>query len=128
MQRRYQSLLHSLLIKYDCTQSDMLEKLKLIELQQQDMLPKKRGHILLDQMSALLSPYRAKLESKIQDYFQPLSKLDIQAKPDKDLDNSKIQFTFSVESKEELDLKIYAIKNMNFSEYKKIIFGDNDVF
>lgn len=128
MQRRYQSLLHSLLIKYACTENDIFEKLKLKELQQKDILPKKKGHILLDQMSALLSPYRAKLESKIQDYFQPLSKLDIQAKPDKDLDNSKVQFSFSAESKEELDLKIYSIKNMDFSEYKKIIFGDNDVF
>lgn len=128
MQRKYTSLLNSLLIKYDCSFLQLSEKLEITQLQKLDIFPKKKGHILLERMTHLLSPYRSKLETKIQNHFEPLSQNNITVKPDKDLDSAKIQISFTADSKEELDSKLQSLKKLDFNDYKKIIFGENDVF
>ncbi|EQC49250.1 hypothetical protein M899_0689 [Bacteriovorax sp. BSW11_IV] len=128
MQRKYNSTLHSLELKYNFTEQDVFNEIKVNEILEENWAPKRKALAILEKMNALLSPYKIKLEEKTKIFLSPLSKYDIVARPDKDFDNVKLQFTFTATSSEELELKLHALKKIDYNQYKSIIFGEDDVF
>ncbi len=117
LKNQREKLLHSLIIKFGSLKV-VLEKLDLSKIRAEEVTPKKKAALLIEQMKSLLNPIQRKLQSSLLDLSSDLIGAGAQVKFSSDYERPHFHLSAHIEKQEDL---VSLIKAMEEFEYPKLV-------
>jgi adenosylhomocysteine nucleosidase len=123
-QHRYQSLLNKLSIKEDLVLEETKKILPLARLLDEKNLPKERARLLIEWLENRIDPVKKILLKRKDAWVKTFEDQGLRVQTDPHWENPAVTISFEVTTDQELEAKIYALKNVSIAPFNKLMNGD----
>jgi nucleoside phosphorylase len=96
-------------------------------LKQEELLPKERTRLLLQNLTERLNPMAKKIRENIEDKLEPLKEARIHASYDNDFEEEWVNLSMRIQSSRDLERVKNALKIFSYEDFKKVLNGQFDV-
>lgn len=96
-------------------------------LKQEELLPKERTRLLLQNLTERLNPMAKKIRESIEEKLEPLKDARIHAAYDNDFEEEWLNLSMRIQSSRDLERVKNALKIFSYEDFKKVLDGHFDV-
>lgn len=122
--RQFQNFLHGLMLKWQLSEQQVLERLSLEEIIQAEPIPKKRTARLLSVMQSLLNPFQAELQRQLEVLCRPLTAAGCQVTFARDYESDEIQIHAKIGHPRHLHQLKAALEQFDYAAVVRVLNGE----
>lgn len=124
---QFNKLVNALMIKWECSDSEVLEKVNAKEIFNQDIRPKEKTILLLKELEDNLTPIKKVIEQKLNSSVSTLIECGAHISFDKALEKKEFQIRMSINSQTNVNKLSQALNDFSFESFENIMDGKFDV-
>lgn len=125
LKHRLHHLVEMITLRDEITALDVFKKIDLAGLKELNITPKARAKLLIEKLELELDPFKGKLHEALTLWKEKYQGVDISTDPQWESQN--VKFSFTVQSKGELETKLKLLDQVDLEPFYQILQGKVDV-